>query len=106
MDAYTPALLEKTGLAAMIGKGDRSPNVIAAMKTNHAVYFSAGGGLGALLGNCVKRSAPVCWEDLGPEAIYRFDVKDFPVIVAIDCRGTDLYKSGPARFKKPAEQHQ
>jgi fumarate hydratase subunit beta len=100
MDVHTPLLLEKTGLAAMIGKGDRSPGVIAAMKKHGAVYFAAGGGLGALLGKCVKRSAPVCWEDLGPEAIYRFDVVNFPVIVAIDCTGNDLYTSGPARFNR------
>jgi fumarate hydratase subunit beta len=102
MDAYTPALLAKTGLAAMIGKGDRSPSVIDAMKKSGAVYFAAGGGLGALLGRrCVKRSSLVCWGDLGPEAIYRFEVENFPVIVAIDSRGNDLYKSGPSRYCKP-----
>jgi fumarate hydratase subunit beta len=100
MDIYTPDLLAATGLAAMIGKGNRSPAVIAAMKKNNAVYFAAAGGLGALIGSCVTRSALVCWKDLGPEAIYRFEVQNFPVICAIDCRGNSLYESGPARFRK------
>ncbi len=98
MDIYTPWLLKATGLAAMIGKGDRSPAVIDAMKKNNAVYFAAGGGLGALIGACIIHSTLVCWDDLGPEAVYRFEVENFPVIVAIDCRGNDLYRSGPARY--------
>jgi fumarate hydratase subunit beta len=103
MDVYTPPLLAETGLAAMIGKGDRSPAVIGAMKKQGAVYFAAGGGLGALLGRCVKRSRLVCWKDLGPEAIYRFEVENFPVVVAIDCRGNNLYKSRPlSRHHRPA----
>ena len=101
MDVYTPALLKATGCAAMIGKGDRSPSVVDAMMENSAVYFAAGGGLGAYIGACVTGSTLVCWADLGPEAIYRFEVENFPVIVAIDCRGNNLYKSGPARFRKP-----
>jgi len=100
MDQYTPALLAATGLAGMIGKGDRSPAVIAAMIQNNAVYFAAGGGLGALIGTCITRSTLVCWGDLGPEAIYRFEVENFPVITAIDSTGNNLYKSGPAHFKK------
>jgi fumarate hydratase subunit beta len=99
MDIYTPGLFKATGLAAMIGKGDRSPAVIDAMKKNNAVYFAAGGGLGALIGRrCIIHSTLVCWDDLGPEAVYRFEVENFPVIVAIDCRGNDLYRSGPARY--------
>jgi fumarate hydratase subunit beta len=100
MDVYTPRLLAETGLAAMIGKGDRGPAVIDAMKKYGAVYFATGGGLGALIGACVTQSRLVCWKDLGPEAVYRFTVENFPVIVAIDCRGNDLYRSGPARFCK------
>jgi fumarate hydratase subunit beta len=100
MDAYTPLLLAKTGLAGMIGKGNRSPAVIDAMEKHCAVYFAAGGGLGALIGKCVKKSSVVCYEDLGPEAIYRFEVENFPVVVTIDCRGKNLYLDGPERFKK------
>jgi|WetSurMetagenome_2_1015567.scaffolds.fasta_scaffold02224_2 fumarate hydratase subunit beta len=99
MDAYTPLLLAETGLAAMIGKGDRSPAVIDAIKECGAVYFAAGGGLGALLGKRVKRSRPACYPDLGPEAVYALEVERFPVVTAIDCEGNDLYKSGPTRYR-------
>jgi fumarate hydratase subunit beta len=100
MDVYTPLLLAKTGLAAMIGKGNRSPAVVDAMKKNRAVYFAAGGGLGALIGKCIKKSSVVCYEDLGPEAIYRFEVENLPVIVAIDSRGKNLYLAGPKKYNK------
>jgi fumarate hydratase subunit beta len=100
MDAYTPLMLEKTGVAGMIGKGNRSPAVIDSMKKHCAVYFAAGGGLGALLGKCIKKSSVVCYEDLGPEAIYQFEVENFPVIVAVDCRGKNLYTEGPNKFKR------
>jgi fumarate hydratase subunit beta len=100
MDVYTPLLLFKTGLAAMIGKGNRSPAVIDAMKKHCAVYFAAGGGLGALIGKCVQKSSIVCYEDLGPEAIYRFEVENFPVIVAIDSKGRNLYVDGPGKYKR------
>jgi fumarate hydratase subunit beta len=99
MDAYTPLLLAKAGLAAMIGKGNRSPAVVDAMKKHGAVYFAAGGGLGALIGKCIRKSSVVCYEDLGPEAIYKFEVENFPVIVAIDSRGKNLYLDGPEKFK-------
>jgi fumarate hydratase subunit beta len=98
MDAYTPLLLAKTGLAAMIGKGNRSMAVIDALRKHNAVYFAAGGGLGALLGKCVRSSRVVCYEDLGPEAIHRFEVENFPVIVAIDCKGNNMYETGPKRY--------
>lgn len=98
MDAYTPLLLAKTGLAAMIGKGNRSPAVLDAMKRHDAVYFAAGGGLGALLGSCVRSSSVVCYADLGPEAVFRLIVENFPVIVAIDSRGKNLYEEGPQEF--------
>ena len=98
MDAYTPLLLAKTGLSAMIGKGNRSRAVIDAMKKRCAVYFAAGGGLGALIGKCIKSSRVICYDDLGPEAIYRFEVEKFPVIVAIDSRGKNLYLDGPKKY--------
>ncbi len=98
MDAYTPLLLAKTGLGAMIGKGNRSPAVLDAMIRHKAVYFAAGGGLGALLGSCVRSSRMVCYKDLGPEAVFRFVVENFPVIVAIDSRGRNLYEEGPTKF--------
>ncbi len=98
MDAYTPRLLAETGLAATIGKGDRSPAVIREMVMRRAVYFAAGGGLGALLGCRITHSRVVCYADLGPEAVYELRVERFPVVVAIDSKGNDLYVSGPRHF--------
>ena len=91
MDKYTPGLLQR-GLKAMIGKGRRSPAVIEAMKTHHAVYFAAVGGCGALLSRCVTAAETVCYPDLDPEAVRRITVRDLPCIVAIDCRGENLYR--------------
>ena len=91
MDEFAPRLLD-IGLLAMIGKGDRSPQVVEAIKRNGAVYFAAVGGAGALIAKSVKQVETVAYQDLGAEAITKLTVKDFPVIVAIDSRGTDLYK--------------
>ncbi|MDR2578785.1 MAG: Fe-S-containing hydro-lyase [Chitinispirillales bacterium] len=91
MDKYTPNILQKTGLAAMIGKGNRSDDVIESIKQNGAVYFAAIGGAGALLSQCIKSAKTVCYEDLGAEAVYQFDVENFPLIVAIDTLGDNLY---------------
>ena len=98
MDRYTPQLLAKTGLAAMIGKGNRSGAVIDEIVRRRAVYFAAGGGLGALLGCRIASSRVVCYPDLGPEAVYELRVENFPVIVAVDSRGNNIYVSGPQRF--------
>jgi len=100
MDLYTPELLAKTGLSGMIGKGNRTAPVIEAIKKYKAVYFASGGGLGALIGKCIVKSDLVCWEDLGPEAIYRFTVKNMPVIVAIDSRGNNVYEAGIKKYGK------
>ena len=91
MDEFAPRLLD-IGLLAMIGKGDRSPQVVEAIKRNGAVYFAAVGGAGALIAKSVKQVETVAYQDLGTEAITKLTVKDFPVIVAIDSQGTDLYK--------------
>ncbi|MBN2453669.1 MAG: Fe-S-containing hydro-lyase [Candidatus Omnitrophica bacterium] len=90
MDAFTPALLE-SGLAVMIGKGDRSPEVRRAIKKHAVVYFVATGGLGALLSTKVKSSKVILFKELGPEAVHRLEVKDFPLTVAIDSKGNDIY---------------
>jgi len=91
MDKYTPKLLE-LGMKGMIGKGKRSPAVIEAMKQNHAVYFAAVGGAGALLSKCITKAEIVAYEDLGAEAVYKLEVKDFPVVVVIDKDGKNLYE--------------
>lgn len=90
MDTYTPKLLEK-GLKAMIGKGLRSEEVIDSMKENNAVYFAAIGGAAALISKTIKSKEIICYEDLGAEAIHRLYVEDFPVIVAIDSKGNNIY---------------
>ncbi len=90
MDIYTPKLLEK-GLKAMIGKGLRSNEVIDSMKKNNAVYFAAIGGAAALISKTIKSKEIICYEDLGAEAIHRLYVEDFPVIVAIDSKGNNIY---------------
>jgi fumarate hydratase subunit beta len=92
MDAYSPSLIEKCGLAGMIGKGARSAAVLESMKKGPCVYFAATGGAGALLSKCVVSSKVVCYEDLGPEAVHLLEVRDFPAIVASDCHGGDLYR--------------
>ena len=99
MDRFTPILLEKIGLKGMVGKGNRSLEVVSAMKAKKAVYFAAIGGAAALLSTFIKKSEIVCYEDLGAEAIYRLTVEKFPVIVAIDCEGNNLYFDGPEKFR-------
>lgn len=91
MDKYTPTLLS-LGLKAMIGKGRRSPEVISSMKENHAVYFATTGGCGALLSKCITSSEIICYDDLGAEAVRLLTVENFPCIVAVDCRGNNLYE--------------
>ena len=83
----------------MIGKGQRSPEVIAAMVRSGAVYLAAVGGAGALIASCVKKAEVLAFEDLGPEAVYRLEVENLPLIVAIDSQGNNLYEIGPAMYK-------
>lgn len=97
MDAYTPALIE-LGLKGMIGKGSRSDSVLEAVKTYGAVYFAATGGAAALIAQRIKKSEVVAYPELGPEAIYKLEVEDFPVTVVNDIHGGDLYKDGIRKF--------
>ena len=99
MDPYTPRLIE-LGLRGMIGKGKRSPEVIEAMKRHGAVYFGAVGGAAALIARHIRKSEVIAYEDLGPEAIHRFEIEDFPAIVIIDSLGNNLYETGPALYKR------
>ncbi len=91
MDAYSPRLIAECGLRAMIGKGERGPAVVEAMKRYGCVYFAATGGAGALIARCVRKCELVAYPELGPEAIYRLEVVDFPLVVAIDAAGNTLY---------------
>jgi fumarate hydratase subunit beta len=99
MDAYSPKLMEM-GLKGMIGKGMRKKEVVEAMKKYKAVYFAATGGAGALLAKAIKKAQVVAYEDLGPEAINRLEVEDFPVIVVNDTRGNDLYEEGMRKYAR------
>jgi fumarate hydratase subunit beta len=91
MDEFTPALL-KAGLSGMIGKGSRSEAVREAIKRYEAVYFVTYAGCGALLSKYVRKSTLVAYKGLGPEAIYRLEVRDFPLIVGIDARGKSVFR--------------
>ncbi len=99
MDAFTPRLLE-LGLKATIGKGQRSNEVLEAMKTHKAVYLAAVGGAAALIARAIKKVEIVAYEDLGPEAIRRLEVVDFPAIVANDIYGNDLFEMGMESYKR------
>lgn len=90
MDEFTPALL-KAGPKGIIGKGSRCQEVIKAIKKYKAVYFLTYSGCGALLSRHVSKKKLVAYADLGPEAIYELEVKDFPLIVAIDSKGRSIY---------------
>lgn len=101
MDSYAPTLI-RLGLKAMIGKGKRSPEVIAAMREYKAVYLGATGGAGALISQCIKDAKVIAFPELGPEAVHRLEVEDLPTIVINDCRGRDLYEIGVAEYRRPA----
>jgi len=98
MDPYTPALLD-LGLKGVIGKGLRSKEVIASMIKNKAIYFAAVGGAAALIAKSIKKSEVVAYHDLGTEAIHRYYVENFPVIVCIDSKGNNLYNSEPIKYQ-------
>ena len=91
MDAYSPRLIRECGLRGMIGKGERNAAVVEAMQEGNAIYFAATGGAGALIARSITAAEVIAFPDLGPEAIRKLTVKDFPVIVAIDDKGGNLY---------------
>lgn len=98
MDKYTPQLLQ-LGLKGMVAKGRRSQAVKDAIKENKAVYMAAIGGAGALLSKCIKEAEVIAYDDLGPEAIRRMVVEDFPAVVIADCEGNDLYETAAAEYE-------
>ena len=99
MDKYAPRLLD-LGQKAMIGKGKRTKEVLDAVVRNHAVYFAAVGGAGALLSKCITKSEVICYDDLGAEAIRKITVEHFPVIVVADCHGNNLYETAILEYQK------
>lgn len=99
MDKYTPTMIEQ-GISGMIGKGYRSDSVIEAMKKHCVVYMVAIGGAGALISQSIKKYEVLAYPELGPEAVARLEVVDFPAIVAIDCNGNSFYEVGQKPFKE------
>ena len=97
MDAYAPTLMS-VGARGMIGKGERLPEVVEAMKTYGGVYFGAIGGAGALLAKCIKKCELIAYEDLGAEALRKLYVEEMPLVVIIDSEGRNLYKEGRAAY--------
>jgi fumarate hydratase class I len=98
MDKFTEMMLEKTGLIAMIGKAERGPVGVEAIRKHKAAYLMAVGGAAYLVSKAIRASRVVAFEDLGMEAIYEFTVQDMPVTVAVDARGTSVHQSGPAEW--------
>jgi len=99
MDKFTRQMLAETGLLGMVGKAERGPAAIDAIKEHEAVYLMAVGGAAYLVSKAIKSSKVLAFEDLGMEAIYEFDVKDMPVTVAVDSKGTSVHNTGPAEWK-------
>lgn len=99
MDKYAPKFLDM-GQIGMIGKGKRSQEVIDAVIRNHAVYFAAIGGAGALLSKCIKKSEVIAYDDLGTEAIRKLEVENLPVIVVIDSEGHNLYETAIKEYRQ------
>lgn len=99
MDVYTPQLLA-AGVRGVIGKGDRSQDVVDALVRHKAVYFGAIGGAGALIAKTIIKASVVAFPDLGPEAVHCFEVMDMPVVVVIDTMGQNFYTLGRAKYSK------
>lgn len=101
MDPYAPRLLD-LGLAAMIGKGERSQAVREAIVRNNALYLCSVGGAGALAARCIKEMQVIAFDDLGCESVKRLYIEDFPLVVCNDAEGGDLFSQGRAAFRRNA----
>jgi fumarate hydratase class I len=100
MDKFTEMMLEKTGLVAMIGKAERGPTGLEAIRKHKAAYLMASGGAAYLVSKAIRHSRCVAFDDLGMEAIYEFTVADMPVTVAVDASGSNVHETGPAEWKE------
>ncbi len=98
MDPYAPRLLD-LGLTAMIGKGQRSPEVVEAIRRNQKAYFCAVGGAGALIACCIKEAREIAFQDLGCESVKRMVIEDLPVVTAIDAKGGSIFKMGREQYR-------
>lgn len=99
MDKFTRMMLEKTGLIAMVGKAERGPAAIEAIRDNKSAYLMAVGGAAYLVSKAIKKANVVGFEDLGMEAIYEFEIKDMPVTVAVDSTGVSVHNTGPKEWQ-------
>jgi fumarate hydratase class I len=95
MDKFTETVLAATGLMGMIGKAERGPAAIEAIRKHQSVYLMAVGGAAYLVSKAIKQAKVVAFPELGMEAIYEFDVEEMPVTVAVDSRGESVHQSGP-----------
>jgi fumarate hydratase class I len=100
MDKFTDTMLGSTGLVAMVGKGERGPAAIEAIRRHKAAYLMAVGGAAYLVAKAIRKSRVLAFEDLGMEAIYEFEVENMPVTVAVDAGGTSVHSTGPAEWSK------
>jgi fumarate hydratase class I len=100
MDKFVEMMLGRTGLVAMVGKGERGPVAIEAIRKHRAASLIAVGGAAYLVAKAIRKSKVLAFEDLGMEAIYEFDVRDMPVTVAVDSQGVSVHQSGPAAWQK------
>jgi fumarate hydratase class I len=104
MDKFTEMMLASTGLAAMIGKGERGPAAVEAIRQHKAASLIAVGGAAYLVAKAIRKSRVLAFEDLGMEAIYEFEVRDMPVTVAVDCAGVSVHQTGPADWQARIQQ--
>jgi fumarate hydratase class I len=100
MDKFTDTMLGRTGLIAMVGKGERGPAAIESIRKHKAAYLMAVGGAAYLVAKAIRKSRVLAFEDLGMEAIYEFEVQDMPVTVAVDSKGESVHGTGPAEWSK------
>jgi fumarate hydratase class I len=100
MDKFTDEVLEHSGLLGMIGKAERGPTALEAIKKHRSVYLMAVGGAAYLVSKAIRKARVVAFEDLGMEAIHEFVVEDMPVSVAVDCNGVSVHQSGPEEWRK------
>jgi fumarate hydratase class I len=99
MDKYTEAMLQQTGLIGMVGKAERGPQAIEAIRKHQSAYLMAVGGAAYLVSKAIKAARVVAFEDLGMEAIYEFTVQDMPVTVAVDSGGESVHATGPREWR-------
>ena len=104
MDKFTDFILEQTGLLGMIGKAERGPTGVEAIKKHGAVYLMAVGGAAYLVSKAITSAKVLAFPELGMEAIYEFEVKDMPVSVAVDAKGTSVHETGPKIWQAKIEE--